>query len=437
MYLHLSANQEKPFCVMIGVIGVSHKSATVKVREKFALDSDEADLLARRLLENEYFRELVVLSTCNRTEIYFAAEGICTNGASKAVRGVLTELKHCEEDIKPFLFEHYHKDAVHHLFKVVAGLDSMILGEYQIVAQVKAAYAEAEMRGAIGKKFHRLFNKALESSKLVRLKTPFNQGAYSVSYAAVEKCYEQFPNLADRNILIIGAGDTGELVLKNFVKKGCRNICITNRTEEKALTLANNYNGRVLPFEHMLEGIHDAEIIVTSVASKDPILDAAKVRSHLNGHERIVMIDLGVPRNINADVADIESVTLLNVDDLEEVVAMNIESKLEYVSVAEDIVAEKVDEYTLWLNEQNLAPAIKNIDKAISELYKKELATYKKSFSEGEFEQVQKFNRYVSKKLKNQFVKQLKAVTDNGRITEFVGIINLLFDENNNEPTHH
>lgn len=422
---------------MIGVIGVSHKSASVKVREKFALDSDEADLLARRLFENEYFRELVVLSTCNRTEIYFAAEGICTSGASKAVRTVLTELKNCQEDIKPFLFEHYHKEAVQHLFKVVAGLDSMILGEYQIVAQVKAAYAEAEMRGAVGKKFHRLFNKALESSKLVRLKTPFNQGAYSVSYAAVEKCYEQFPNLADRSILIIGAGDTGELVLKNFVKKGCRNICITNRTEEKALALANDYNGRVLPYEQMLDGIHDAEIIVTSISGKDPILDAEKVRTHLNGHERVVMIDLGVPRNIDADVAGIEAVTLLNVDDLEEVVAMNIESKLEYVSVAEGIVAEKVDEFTLWLNEQNLAPAIKNIDKAITELYKSELAAYQKSFSENEFEQVVKFNRYVSKKLKNQFVKQLKAVTDNGRITEFVGIINLLFDEKNNEPTHH
>jgi glutamyl-tRNA reductase len=350
---------------------------------------------------------------------------------------VLTELKNCEDDIKPFLFEHYHKEAVHHLFKVVAGLDSMILGEYQIVAQVKAAYAEAETRGAIGKKFHRLFNKALESSKLVRLKTPFNQGAYSVSYAAVEKCYEQFSNLADRNILIIGAGDTGELVLKNFVKKGCRNICITNRTEEKALALANDCNGRVLPFENMLEGIHEAEIIVTSVSGKDPILDAEMVRAHLNGHERVVMIDLGVPRNIDADVANIEAVTLLNVDDLEEVVAMNAERKLEYVSVAEDIVAEKVEEFTLWLNEQNLAPAIKNIDKAISELYKKELAAYKKSFSEDEFEQVQKFNRYVSKKLKNQLVRQLKSVTDNGRITEFVGIINLLFDENNNEPTHH
>jgi len=201
---------------MIGVIGVSHKSASVTVREKFSLDSEESDLLAQRLLGNKYFKELVILSTCNRTEIYFSADDICSDGAFKVVRTELMRLKDSKEDIQPFLYSHYHKDAAHHLFSVVAGLNSMILGEYQIVSQVKAAYAEAEIRGGVGKIFHRMFNKALESSKQVRLKTPFNQGAYSVSYAAVEKCYEHFSNLADRHILVIGAGDTGELVLKKL-----------------------------------------------------------------------------------------------------------------------------------------------------------------------------------------------------------------------------
>lgn len=414
---------------MIGVIGLSYKSASVGIRERLALDGAEARVLTERLLANVYFREVVVLSTCNRTEIYFAAEEICSNGAFKVVSNTLVELTGIEEDIRTALFQRYHREAVQHLFRVVAGLDSMILGEYQIVSQVKTGFAEAEQQHSVGKIFHRLFNKALECSKQVRMSAPFNQGAYSVSYAAVEKCSEHFPDLPNRNILVVGAGDTGELVLKNFVKKGCKNIAVTNRTHDKAVELAAAYGGRVLPFDDLMQGVHDAEIIVTSVAAKEPLLNATKIRPHLNGHERIVMIDLGVPRNIDVDVAEVPAVNLLNVDDLKEVIAVNTERKQEYVSVAEAVVEEKVEEFTQWLNEQNLAPAIQNIDKAISRLYQRELETYRSSFSEEEFEQVQKFNRYISKKIKNKLVKQLKEVTDNGRRTEYIGVINLLFDE--------
>lgn len=354
---------------MIGIIGVSHKSAPVEIREKLAFGKEDASVLAHKILQSKYFNEVLILSTCNRTEIYFYAEGICTNGAFQVVLRSLPGAEEAGEMFKKYLFQYYCKDAVNHLFKVISGLDSMILGEYQIVAQVKKAYAEAVEYNTINNRFKRLFDRAFECGKLVRTKTAMSQGAFSVSYAAVEKCSEHFPDLSERNILLIGAGETGELVIKNMAKKGCKNIYIVNRTFEKAQELALRYNAKVISFENIMQGIHDAEIIVSSVAAKEPVFNAQKIIPYLNGHEQIVMIDLGVPRNIHPDVGDIPKVNLFNVDDLKEVVALNAERKHEFVSVAEDIVEKKVAEFIEWLNVQNLAPAINNINKMVSDFF--------------------------------------------------------------------
>ena len=413
---------------MIGIVGVSHKSAPVEIREKLAFEREDALVLARKILQSQYFNEVLVLSTCNRTEVYFVADGICTSGAFKVIT---QSLLLGDENSKNYLFQYYHREAVRHLFKVVAGLDSMVLGEYQIVSQVKSAFANAMEEKIIGKKFKRLFDKALECGKNVRTRTAMSHGAFSVSYAAVEKCYEEFPDLSDRNILLIGAGDTGELVIKNLSKKGCRNISIVNRTLEKAQELARRYNGRALPFEDMMKGIHDAEIIVTSVATKAPVFDAKRIKPHLNGHERIVMIDLGVPRNIHQDVAEISRVKLLNVDDLEEVVAMNAEHKHEYLSVAEAIVEQKVSEFIEWLNVQNLKPVIANINKIVNQFFDEEMALISDSLTDDERAKYEKVNRHQAKMMRNRLVKNLKYVTDNGRVTEFVGVVNKMFEPSN------
>ena len=192
---------------------------------------------------------------------------------------------------------------------------------YTKLLRIKEAYSHAEANGTVGKVLTRLFNKALETGKLVRSNTQMSTGAFSVSYAAVEKCNNQFKNLKDKKILLIGAGETGELVIKNLYKKGCKNITVTNRTITKAEELATRYNGKALPFNQMMEGIHDAEIIVSSVATKEPLFDATTLKPHLNGHPLVMMIDLGVPRNIHPNVSDIPIIDLVNVDDLEEVVA--------------------------------------------------------------------------------------------------------------------
>jgi len=412
---------------MIGVIGLSHKSAPVHIREKFSLDNGENSRLALQISENPHIDELVILSTCNRTEVYFKAADCCASGAFNIIHKNLHRFTGIDDQKSNCFYRLQDDDAVRHLFRVVSSLDSMVLGEYQIVSQVKEAYFLAKENKTVGKIFKRLFTKALETGKLVRTNTAMSNGAFSVSYAAVEKCNEQFIDLQQKNILLIGAGETGELVIKNLFKKGCQHITVTNRTASKAEELARRYQGRVLPFAKLMEGVHDAEIIVSSVTCKEPLFDARQVMPYLDGHSATMMIDLGVPRSIHPDISDISGVSLLNVDDLKEVVAGNKEKKRQYVTAAESIIAEKVTEFSDWLSVQDLSPTIQNIISAINQANRNELANLKKSATPEEYLQLEKYSRHISEKLANTLIRRLKVISNNGRATEYVKVINDLF----------
>ncbi len=416
---------------MIGIIGLSHKSAPVHIREKFAFDKEGNAVLSKIITSNKYIEELVILSTCNRTELYFKADDCCSSGAFNIILSYIHKHFGVSEDMDKHFYRLRHDSAVNHLFRVVSSLESMVLGEYQIVSQIKEAYNQAKENGTVGKVFKRLFNKALETGKMVRTQTAMSTGAFSVSYAAVERCSDQFADLQEKKILLIGAGETGELVIKNLYKKGCKNITVTNRTINKAEELATRYKGQTLPFSRLMDGIHEAEIIVSSVSTKEPILDAEKITPHLNGFPQVMMIDLGVPRNIHPNVSEIEGISLLNVDDLEEVVAGNQEKKQAYVSAAETIIAEKVTEFSDWLSTQNLSPVIQNIISSINQVNNNELAVFKKFHSEENLQHMEKYGKHVSEKLINSMIKNLKSISDNGRQTEYIKIINDLFTTTN------
>lgn len=417
---------------MIGVIGLSHKSAPVHIREKFSLNSGENTKLAHQIIGSPHIDEMVILSTCNRTEVYFKAADCCSSGAFNIILKNLHQFTGIDDQKGKYFYRLQDDEAVRHLFRVVSSLDSMVLGEYQIVSQVKEAYQLAKENKIVGKIFKRLFTKALETGKLVRTKTAMSNGAFSVSYAAVEKCHEQFSDLQQKNILLIGAGETGELVIKNLFKKGCQQITVTNRTTAKAEELARRYQGKVLPFAKLMQGVHDAEIIVSSISCKEPLFDAGEVKPYLNGHPRM-MIDLGVPRNIHPDISDISGVSLLNVDDLREVVAGNKEKKQTYVAVAESIIAEKVAGFSDWLSVQDLSPAIQSIISAINQANNHELAILKKSASEEEYRQLEKYSKHVTEKLANTLIKRMKIISNNGRATEYVKVIHDLLNLDNEQ----
>jgi glutamyl-tRNA reductase len=418
---------------MIGVVGLSHKSAPIEIREKFALDKTDIVSISEKLRATTQIEEMVLISTCNRTEIYFKAPKCCASGAFSIVRRVLNSYTGTDESLETYLYKYQHEDAVKHLFRVVSSLDSMVLGEYQIVSQIKDAYELAKQNHTAGKILKRLFIKALETGKEVRTQTEISKGAFSVSYAAVEKCYEHHKDLSHKKILLIGAGETGELVIKNLHNKGCKHITVTNRTLDRAEELAHRYHGRAVPFADMAEQVMEADIVVSSIAAKSAILSTANVTG--NGHAQL-FIDLGVPRNIDNSIACLPQVTLVNIDNLHEVVSGNKEKKHAFVQAANDIIDIKSQEFTDWLNAQNLAPTIQTIISNIKTTSQNELSVFKKFHSSEELELMNKYGDHLSEKLIKALVKNLKNISDNGRKTEYIKVVNDLFNPSN-EPENH
>ncbi len=414
---------------MIGVVGLSHKSAPVNIREKFAFNKEEYTDLSKIILKNLHFDELVIISTCNRTEFYFSAQEKYYTGAFGSVFNYL-KTKVQEDSIESYFYQFKTIDAVNHLFRVISGLESMIIGEYQIVAQVKDAINHAEDIGSAGKILKRLFYKALETGKQVRTRTGLSNGAFSVSYAAVEKCSSIFEQLTDKKILLIGAGETGELAIKNLYKKACRNIVVSNRTISKAEELAKRYEGTVLDFRKLKEGINNADIIVSSVSSKEPIIDLGMF-SLFSTSKQTVLIDLGVPRNIDQKLNEFDFITLYNVDDLQEVVNQNMEKKKIYINEAESIIDEKQNEFSNWLSTKKLSPVIQTMISEVNEINHTELEVFRKFHSKGEYETIEKYGKHITEKIVNSLIKNLKAISDNGRKAECVKIINDLFSFSN------
>lgn len=417
---------------MIGVVGLSHKSAPVHIREKFAIDKDEYTDLSKTILNNKYIDELVIISTCNRTELYFTAGECCSPGAFHVLFHYLKSHINEEDSVESHFYQYETKKAVNHLFRVVSGLDSMVLGEYQIVSQVKEAINHAEEIGSAGKVLTRLFHKALETGKQVRTKTGISNGAFSVSYAAVEKCNSIFKHLPDKKILLIGAGETGELVIKNLYKKGCQNILVSNRTAAKAEELANRFGAGLVDFKNLKAGIQEADIVVSSISCKAPLITAGMFSENgASTNKQTIFIDLGVPRNIDSRLAEKEHVALYNVDDLEEVVAKNMEKKKSYIKTAEKIIAKKLDEFSDWLSIQNLSPVIQNIMLGVNEINQSELAVFKKFHNPEEYLNMEKYGKHIAEKIVNSMIKNLKTISDNGRKTEYIKVINDLFSPTN------
>ncbi|RKX73233.1 MAG: glutamyl-tRNA reductase, partial [Spirochaetes bacterium] len=306
---------------MIGITGINHKSAPVEVREKLSFNEEEIVLFLERLTSETGVKEAVLLSTCNRTEVCFNLPGDDHN-AEKIVKALLAS-KNIDLEIKKYFYFYYDSHAVKHLLEVSAGLDSMVLGENQILGQVKDAYRISSTRNYTDTVLNRLFHKAFEAGKKVRTETGVNEGASSVSYAAVELAGKIFGRIGSTPILLIGAGETGELVLQSLIERGSTNIHVTNRTFGRAESLAKKYKARVVPFENLREYLAKCDIILSSTSAPYPIIttplmkEVMKERKNRTGF----LIDLSVPRDIEDGVRDIENLFLYNIDDLEEVVA--------------------------------------------------------------------------------------------------------------------
>ena len=308
----------------IVLFGLSHRSAPLEVRERLTFPSDGLAEALRRLTELPLVREGMILSTCNRTELLAHSEGHASREGAEAIRRFLA----CERNFPPQELDRYcyrmaGRDAVHHLFRVAASLDSLVLGEAQILGQVKNAYQTAQRAGSIGAVLDPLLRRALGVAKKVRSETGIARHPLSVSSAAVSLARTIFEDLEGRRVLLIGAGKMGELAARALVERGADSVVITNRSAPRALELAQSFGGTVEPFERLLETLERVDIVISSTSAPEPILrfeDVARlIRARKN--RPIFFIDIAVPRDIETRVNTIDNVYLYDLDDLAGVVS--------------------------------------------------------------------------------------------------------------------
>jgi len=415
---------------MIGLIGISHKTSPIEIREQFSVSKEEIIPFSELLQNQTGISDLVVLSTCNRTEIYFSQDKYDFHMASKLVYKTLKHFKGIEQKYWHSFYSYSNSDAIRHLFEVASGIDSMIIGEDQIIGQIKEAYVyctEAALTDAV---LMRLFQKSFEASKRVRTETKIKMGTTSVSSAAVQKCSNLFEDLTNKRVLLIGAGETGSLVLQSLNKNGVKKIAVTNRTEAKAQKLAERHKCIVLPFDQMPSHLYLYDIVIVATGSQKPLITREMIQESLQGRneQRQVFIDISVPRNIEEKVEEIEAVQLFTIDDLQEIVNTNMEKRKGSVESANIIIDEIVDEFCEWLASRSLRPAIKAITYNMLKVSKEELSGYNRVDSEEMQLAIKEFSDHLTQKYTRLFIKNLKEITDNGKNTDSLKIVNELFN---------
>jgi len=323
------------------VAGLSYKTAPVEVREKLAVHPSRLRCHGCRLKLGANLTEVVLLSTCNRVEIYGVTPWVHAN-----LERVFQQLGGGDFDFSPYLYVKEGAKAIEHLFSVVSGLDSMVIGETEIAGQVKQAYQAAQEARLTGRITNRLFQTALQTAKEIRTQTQIGRGATSVGSVAVELAERIFDlDLSEKTVMIIGAGKMGEACVRHLAKKGARSVLVSNRSFERALNLAQEFGGRAVRYEECRSAMAEADIVVSSTGCPQTILHREDIAAIMPARRNrpLFLIDIAVPRDIDAEVQTLESVYLYNVDHLEAIVRENVRHREQELTRCEAIIAERAE----------------------------------------------------------------------------------------------
>jgi glutamyl-tRNA reductase len=317
------------------VAGLNHRTAPVEVRERVAFRAGELPDALHRLHEQPGLREGLILSTCNRVEVTATLEDVA-DPAPLLCRFLATAHGLAVESLQPHLYLFEAEDAIRHLFRVASSLDSMVIGEPQILGQLKQAYSAAREHGALGSYLDAVLTRAFSVAKRVRTETEIGQSAVSVSYAAVELAREIFGSLNRRKIMIIGAGKMSEAAARHLQHAGATDILISNRTRDRAEEMARLFNGVVLPYERTLQRLHEVDIVITSSGAPHYILTKESVRRSIETRrsQPMFFIDIAVPRNIEPTVNELEHAFLYDIDDMQRIVDRNLQGRKEVANEA-------------------------------------------------------------------------------------------------------
>ncbi len=343
----------------IVLIGLNHKTAPIDIREKFAAVCTDGVVQLQQLAQYQPLKEVFQVSTCNRMEVLFTTPTL--DQGMGVVVGFLGEIYgQTGAALKPYLYTYIDQEAVKHLFRVTCSLDSMVVGEPQILGQIKQAYRQAVEARTSGVILNRLLHKAFSVAKQVRTETRIGRSAVSISYAAVELAKKIFNDLAGKVVLLIGAGEMAELAAEHLLNNSVDRIIVANRTLERAMALAKRFRGTSVPLEEVAEELSRADIIISSTGSPDPILRADEVKRRMRSRRNrpLFFIDIAVPRDIDPEVNRIENVYLYNIDDLQGIVDLNRADRLREAGRAEHIITAEALKFESWLRTLEVVPTI-------------------------------------------------------------------------------
>lgn len=360
------------------VIGVNHKTATVEIREKLAFNGPKLEEGVFGLKKVPEVKEAAVLSTCNRVELYLCANK--RGSAADHIKGFLAEFHGLQrQDFERSLYVHEGEDAIRHIFRVSSSLDSMVVGEPQILGQIKDAFDFALHKKTTGVLLNKLMKKAFSTAKRVRTETKIAENAVSISFAAVELAKKIFTNLTGKSFMLLGAGEMAELAARHLMNNGVQDVMVVNRTYERGCELAREFNGKPVKFEDFLHELVHADIIICSTGAPSYVL--LKEQMHKVMKERknrpVFIIDISVPRNIDPEINKLDNVYLYSVDDLQEVVDTNIHGRKIEAEKAEKIIDEEVEKFIRWMSSLDSVPTIVALRQKADEIKAEELEKLK------------------------------------------------------------
>jgi len=406
-------------------LGLSYKKADAAIRGKFSLDNKaQSDLLLQAKAEG--IESLIVTSTCNRTEIYGFA-----NHPYELIKLLCQNSKGSVEEFQQVAYIYKNQEAVNHMFRVGTGLDSQILGDFEIISQIKIAFNNSKLEDLINTFLDRLINAVIQASKKVKTDTEISSGATSVSFAAVQYIIRNVEDIRNKNILLFGTGKIGSNTCENLVKHTKNtHITLINRTKNKAIELAGKLNVIVKDFLNLQEEIKQTDVLIIATGAQNPTID----KTLLNRKKPLLILDLSIPRNVNPDVAQIPGITLIHLDYLSQVTDDTLERRKQHIPAAEAIIEDMKLEFNTWINGRKYAPTIHALKAKLNDIVASELAFQRKKTSNFDVAQVDLISARIIQKITNHFASHLK--NENTCVDESIDFIEKVFQIGQLSPTH-
>ena len=414
------------------VVGLSHKTAPVEIRERVAFAPTAMEKPLRQVAGLPGISEGLIVSTCNRVEIYAVSRDAET-GLSQLRRFMADFHGLAAAELESHLYDYQGEAAIQHIFRVSSSLDSMVIGEPQILGQIKTAYGYASEFKTAGLILNRLLHKAFSVAKRVRTETEIASNAVSVSFAAVELARKIFDSLADKTVLLIGAGEMCELAARHFINNGVASVHVTNRTFERAQKLADEFGGKPIHFENFVEHLPQVDIVLTSTGAPNFILGHKAIEEVIKRrrYKPMFFIDIAVPRDIDPRVNDIENVYLYDVDDLQGVVQANLKERHKEAKKAESIIEQEIGVFFKWLSTLDVVPTIVALRKKLEEVRRAELEkTFGnlKELGEKERKSIEALTAAIVNKVLHRPMMLLKKSQNDPAGDSYVDAVRVLFD---------